>query len=634
LGEIKLLRKMKQGFFQIIPVRKTAFFIIFAALILFLASYSTAGVISITATVANIAPTVSDENVFPESWAGSGLVILGFQCTDPNSAADMNKAHASITGSNTVDLNDITYVVSGEVAIIAVDITSNLATRGTYYVMPFCIDDLNNVTAGSQITGNYVAPAQITVSIPVNDANFNSNPTITFDVNKNAADDVNVETITVDLNGTASSVFNAAVDCTAFSGHYYCSYTETGLGQDADHNLSFNASDEGGNAADQVEVIVHYDATAPTIVSISASSSGSDVIVIWSGTDPFTGIEDYYIRADSGSWINNGSGTAYTFSGHASANHTYDLKAKDFADNNSLISQASYTAPVTPPGDEDGDGGGGGGGGGGIGPPIEPGEERKFDIEIIRVDNPIEVGDRFDFTYKVSNTTLEGGNAYIEYWLALNGTIPISGSETVYLRSGEEREVSDSFALLEEMEGDYKFFLKLTRIGQEPVERESASKVMLGAPLTLDLNVTSFEAGEEQEPVKFTIEIGSNQDETLPVLVEEKIFKEDRVVWEKKQTVPIKAFERFLEEIYGLEPGEYRLEVSATYEEERRTVIRPFERKAKEEPLPPVVLTFLDFFFIFFPWLLLLILLIILLYIIRRHLEKKRKRRGKHRLGH
>jgi len=600
------------------PVFLAAWLAIF---FLLLAAQFSSGMISITVTVLDSAPVVSDENVSPANWAGSGSLILGFKCTDPNGIADFNAGHAAIRGANNADLNYLSFAISGNNAIFAESIAAYITTRGNYKVTVFCADDSNNVGKSSIIDANYVYPAAITVYTPVQDENIGSSLAVSFDLNKNGANDVNIDSIAVDLNGSPSLDFNSALHCTEFGGEYHCAYTETGLPQDADSNVSFNAMDEGGGAAVQVERIVHYDATAPVILSFSASSSGSDVALSWAGSDGFTGIETYYARADSGSWIDAGLVAGYTFSGHQSASHTYYVKARDFADNNSLISSASYSAPV-PPSETPGGGPGGGGGGGGGLPPVT-GEEL-FDIRIVRVDDPVGVGEKFDFTYVVSNNTRKAGSAYIEYWLELGGEKAVSGSETVYLKSGEERELDSMLILLQDMDGEYLFHLKLSKEGQLPVERERTSRIMLEAPVVIDLNISSLEPGDETQPVSFEILVGSNKDESLPVLIEEKIFRGGELIWSKKQTVPIRVFKHFFEEIYGLEPGIYTLQVTASYGRQEKIVAESFEKKAR-----PAAIEAGDwqFFFWILPWILLVLLAILLLYAAKRLALGKRVRR-------
>jgi len=573
-----------------------------------------AGDVIVTVEVLNAAPIVSDGNISPTNWAGTGSVILGFQCSDPNRIADLNRVQATITGAVSADLNDLSYTVSGAVAIISTDINAYLTTKGTYYVTSFCIDDSNKVGAGSQITGNYVDVLTITIISPVTDSNINSSPTITFDVNKNTDDDVNGASISPDINGTKSTDFNYLAHCTEFSGEFHCSYTETGLTADADTNFSVDADNNTGQSAAQQSILIHYDATAPTIVSFSASKSGSDIFLSWNATDAFTGIEAYYVREDSGAWIPV-TNTNYTYLGSSSASHTYYLKARDYADNNSLISSATYAVSVGPGPTTPTDGGPSGGG---PGPsplkPVEPLiEPEVFDINLIRIDDPIEAGERLDFTYLVANKTSINDNAYISYWLERDGAKLVSGSETVYLLVGEERENSEGLLLLDEMVGKYDFCLELTRVGQDPIVIQREIEIMIGAPTKIDLDLHSLTPGEEEEPLRFAIDLSSNRDDALPILVEQKIYKGNTVVWEKKQTAIVAVYERYFEEVYGLEPGIYTVEITSTYEGHVEKDVEHFERKREVKfaamplPVPPTQLLLV--FFNILPLLILLLLI-------------------------
>jgi hypothetical protein len=466
---------------------------------------------------------------------------------------------------------------------------------------------------------------QINIYVPEQDANINSNPTITFDVNKSTPSDINGESIIIDLNGTASTDFGYLTDCDEYSGSFHCEYLETGLAQDEDHNISFRAANDANQWSDWIERIVHYDVTAPTITSVTATKSGSDVIVSYDGTDAYTGIEIFYVRESTETWIANGTSKTYTFAGHASADHIYQVKAKDYADNNSLVSQATYTAPaaVTPTPTAPVTPGGGAGG-------LPPVEEGIFDLQIVRVDDPVEVGERFDFTYKVENGTRDGDNVYIEYWLEQDGQSIVSGSETIYISSGEQIEISEDLLLLEEMSGPYDFHITMSRAGEEIVTRQKSTRMMLGAPLELELEITSLTPGEEEKPTEFSFFIGSNKDETLPILVEERLFMEGKIVWEKKQTVAITAFGRFLEQIYDLEPGNYRLEVSIFYDELTKRDEWEFERKRKPVippgmELPPEVESIVIFFLNLWPWILLLILIAIAIIVWERWRRKKKR---------
>jgi len=589
-----------------------------------------ASVIIVTANVQNAVPIVFDENISPAIWIGAADLILGFQCTDPNGIADFNNAHASITGVNTQDLNNIPYVLSGAVAIISFDINSYITTRGTYYVTPFCTDDSNGTGAGTKLTGEYVRSIEINVQFPVQDANINSNPTITFDVNKNASSDVNKYSIQIDLNGIASTAFDVDTDCIEFSGEFYCNYIETGLAVDADNNIVFKASDDLNNWATSIERLVHYDAIAPVITTISAAESGSSVVFSWNGQDSFTGIETYYIREDSESWIRTGLALSHVFSGSGSTSHIYYVKARDYADNNSLIVQTTYTPPGPGPTPTPTPSPGPGGGGGGAGISPLPPLEDDFNIVLIRIDDPVEVGEKLDFTYLVTNGTRSNDNAYIEYWLERDGLKFVSGSETVYLVSGERREINANLLLFDDMDGRYEFHLQLSKEGQENVEVERVITVGKGVPTKIGLELMSLFPNGGTEPLFFSIVVESNKDAVLPILINERLYLEGSLVWEKKQTVAVQVFDKFSEEVYGLEPGNYQLEVDAIYQGEIETVQHSFERKPSAGmlpliPLPPAIESIASSFFGLFFWILAAILAVVALLFLAKKLKSMKE---------
>ena len=420
-------------------------------------------------------------------------------------------------------------------------------------------------------------PPTISVQSPVQDENVNSAPTVVFDVNKNSFAEIDLNAITVGLNGTASNDFNSDTNCTRFSGEIHCTYLETGLAKDSDNNIAFNAAYRSGEKAEQVEIIVHYDATAPTIASVSASSTGRSVVVSWVGSDSFTGIEAYYVRVDGGQWIEKGSATSHTFAGHFGASHTYSVKARDFADNNSLISSVQYS----PAAEEDTGPGITPGGGGGI-----PGgiKERDFELEIVRADSPVSAGENLDFTFRVGSNTSTGANAYAEYWL--EGGEQEKESEAIYLKGWETKEFDRKLRLPKELLGNYNLYVKLEREGLNPVLASRLVEVVESAPTVIRLDVQPEEPVPGEQTLAFGLFIGSNVDQALPVEIEERLFREGKLVWEKKQEVPVTAYQRFSEEVYDLPPGDYVLEVYARYGNQERFETKNvrIEPKVLEKP--------------------------------------------------
>ena len=148
-----------------------------------------------------------------------------------------------------------------------------------------------------------------------------------------------------------------------------------------------------------------------------------------------------------------------------------------------------------------------------------------FSYEIVRSDDPIEVSERFDFTYKISNNRRIGGSTYIDYWLEAGGKKFVSGSETIYLLPSEEKEINANLLLLEGMVGEYQFHLRLKNEGQSDVVISKTITIQVGAPTKIELSLSSLKSVIESLPLSFKIEIGSNRDKTVLVLVEEKIYK-------------------------------------------------------------------------------------------------------------
>jgi len=104
---------------------------------------------------------------------------------------------------------------------------------------------------------------------------------------------------------------------------------------------------------DYVHVYVYEDFEAPTcwftsvppdyIASTSASFS-------WSGTDTGgSGLSKYYIKLDSGSWIDKGTSTSHTFTGLSNGWHTVYLYAVDGVGNASQTKSHTFCVDTTTP---------------------------------------------------------------------------------------------------------------------------------------------------------------------------------------------------------------------------------------------------------------------------------------------
>jgi len=128
------------------------------------------------------------------------------------------------------------------------------------------------------------------------------------------------------------------------------SYQVTGL-SDGPYTANVTAVNLAGLSNSSV-VSFGVDTTPPTVTITSPTSGAtfttSNVAVNWTGSDATSGISYYEVRNDSGSWINVGTNTSYTFSGLPDGNHTVDVRAFDYAGNNATASVNFTVSTVSP----------------------------------------------------------------------------------------------------------------------------------------------------------------------------------------------------------------------------------------------------------------------------------------------
>jgi hypothetical protein len=113
------------------------------------------------------------------------------------------------------------------------------------------------------------------------------------------------------------------------------SYTLTGLTQGS-HTVTVRAMDQAGAYKDASVTFV-VDTVAPTL-TITAPTSNSYVtarpIITWEGSDASSGIANYLIRRDGGTWTTlSSSSVSYTLSTLSQGGHTVTVRAVDKAGN-------------------------------------------------------------------------------------------------------------------------------------------------------------------------------------------------------------------------------------------------------------------------------------------------------------
>ncbi len=168
--------------------------------------------------------------------------------------------------------------------------------------------------------------------------------------------DFNADSSTVQISYSFFSDFNTVVKNQIFSGSMtdsdvYCDSNvfSSGTVCHYDWNLSevvdgnfFILVDVNSNnlkGFDAMDSNFVFDSVVP-VVSILSPDDGfeqfsNDVDLVFFGTDSFSGVEKFYVKVDSDSWIDVGLANVYFFKNHQRGQHYYYVKAVDFAGNES-----------------------------------------------------------------------------------------------------------------------------------------------------------------------------------------------------------------------------------------------------------------------------------------------------------
>ncbi len=270
--------------------------------------------------------TVADYNA---DWQNIDANVT-FTCSDVNSGCqttgirldtdDTNSVtYGSWTTGNAVDLNAF-FTTDGNWAVDfnSTDAVDNIEDTNTIYVL---IDKTNPETVA-----DYNADWQN------NDANVTFTCT---DINSGCAT-TGVRIDTDDSNSVTygSWITGNAVDLNVF------------ISADGNWAVDFNSTDAAGNIEDTNTIYLLVDQTTP-IVTITSPTNGfrtsgpPQFTLVYTPTEP--NVKKYWVRIDSGNWIDNGSNTSYTFtvSSENTKAYTLSVKLQDLADNNSAAASVS-----------------------------------------------------------------------------------------------------------------------------------------------------------------------------------------------------------------------------------------------------------------------------------------------------
>ena len=148
------------------------------------------------------------------------------------------------------------------VTIKATDDAGNIAT----------VDDTHETLGQSLrlVVKEKVAPV-ITITAPTDDAMLiNNKPAITWTVTD---DDSGVDADTIKLQIDDGAAITSGITKTPTENGYNCSYTPSTAISDGEHTITFDASDNDGNAATQKSVTFKVDTVPPTL-SITSPDDG------------------------------------------------------------------------------------------------------------------------------------------------------------------------------------------------------------------------------------------------------------------------------------------------------------------------------------------------------------------------
>ncbi len=136
----------------------------------------------------------------------------------------------------------------------------------------------------------------------------------------------------LEVNYAAATAFNVVSSNGVYAGGFTIPGTPSGIWTSSDGAYLFRA----GEFFDQNLPVVTITSPTGTIVS-------STVSLVYSSTEPGNPINNFFIRLDSGAWINNGLSTTHSFGSVSNGAHTIYVVATDAYDLNSATASTSFS---------------------------------------------------------------------------------------------------------------------------------------------------------------------------------------------------------------------------------------------------------------------------------------------------
>ncbi len=136
----------------------------------------------------------------------------------------------------------------------------------------------------------------------------------------------------------------------------------------------------------------------------------------------------------------------------------------------------------------------------------------QFDIKILNIETPINLGESFNFMYFVKGVGEINNDVTIDFWIEKDEEIITSGSDVIFLGSNEEKTETSSLFMPSEVDsGTYKFVIKV-----------SYGSIRAEAHRTIELTVRDGEATiDSLFDIRFLLEdiILTNSDELSVIAI-------------------------------------------------------------------------------------------------------------------
>ena len=500
-------------------------------------------------------------------------------------------------------VNDTIFVINNRTGIFNFSTNDSVIGRHLFNVTIY--DGSVNVSQTLNVTINDTTPP--TFSNAVNTSlefqryqNFTANITIT--------DGIGLNSYIFSTNVSGSWINNSAISTGSVV--QYNASTNTNISQRRNSNLCwyYSANDSSNNNASSET----YCFTVSNTASLFNVSIGNHTVVIGNDLNAqasCSDIDDDTITYSSNASlfsINSANGTIRdTPTTGEEGTYYINVTCNDGQNEDSQIfSYTIQSAPVVPitPTPVPSGGGGGGSSGGGVAHYVECSFDQDcgkngyceggsckyyqctknsdcktdefcvknvcvqlFDLKILYVDSPIQPGDSLDFTYFMKAMSNVSGDVALNFNVGDVNSPLSSGSDVIFMGDFEEKiEKTNLFIPSTTPEGAYPFTINL-QLGDYVISSHRTIEIKKEVPPAITLTLLEFPKVSANKPFDYTFLISSNKDEKIVVNTDRTLTKSGKVVWQEKGDLVVENTLVQKDNVIGLDPGIYQLDVFATY---------------------------------------------------------------------